>query len=111
MNKDELKEEKSDRLLERETIINYNMAEPNATIYSCQENVWSRCKKLGYKELEDEVRRDKRDKIISRTFECPKKCISFRKAGKTRVGRKLTPEHLASMQRGRKMVKNAILHH
>lgn len=64
---------------ERETIINWNMAENTATIYSCQESVWSKCRKACYKELEDEIRKDERGRVISNTFACPKKCISLRK--------------------------------
>ena len=104
------KQEKSDRLLEKETIILFNMAEPTATIYSCQESIWTKCQKMGYKELEDEICKNG-SHIISRTYECPKKCISFRNADKSVKKHKMTPEHLAKMQRGRKMVKNAILHH
>jgi hypothetical protein len=55
---------------ERETIINYSDADDKASVYTCNASLKRKLKKLGYSVV--------RSDSISATFECPKRCISFR---------------------------------
>ena len=79
---------------EKETIIIFNEAEANATIYSCTSAIWNRCEKLGLKPT-NEIKR------ISKTYECPKKWIKIRKP------RKLTEADLEKLrERGRALAQH-----
>lgn len=63
--------------IERETIINFNDEEDEASIYSCQPRIWHRCEKLGLKAKN--IRRDSQGNIISKEYYCPKKWIKINK--------------------------------
>ena len=62
---------------EKETIINFNEEEENATVYSCSKRVWSKCEKAAYKLIDTNL--DSDGNVISKTYETRKKNISFRK--------------------------------
>jgi len=65
---------------ERETIINFNAAETDAQIYSCQSNIWRRCEKLGL--IPKDIIKNIKGDIISKTYYCPKKWVKIRKPRK-----------------------------
>jgi hypothetical protein len=64
---------------ERETIINFNEAEPYASIWTASEPMYRKLLKLGYEPIEGSDR--------SATFEVPKRLVSVRKP------RKITDAH------------------
>lgn len=64
---------------ERKTIINFNEAEPNASIWTASEPMYRKLLKLGYTPTEESDR--------SATFKVPKKLVAVRKA------RKITAAH------------------
>ena len=57
--------------LERETIINFNEVEQNASIWNASEPMYRKLLKLGYKPTEESDR--------SATFQVPKKLVAVRK--------------------------------
>jgi hypothetical protein len=59
---------------ERETIINFNKAEPYAAIWTASEPMYRKLLKLGYEPIEGSDR--------SATFEVPKRLVSVRKPRK-----------------------------
>ena len=65
--------------LERETIINFNEAEPYASIWTASEPMYRKLLKLGYEPIEGSDR--------SATFTVPKKLVAVRKP------RKITPAY------------------
>uniref|UniRef100_A0A6H1ZW91 Uncharacterized protein n=1 Tax=viral metagenome TaxID=1070528 RepID=A0A6H1ZW91_9ZZZZ len=62
---------------ERETTINWSEADDIATVDTFSRKVMTRCKKLGYKIIE-EHRLVGQSRIVGITFECPIRAISFR---------------------------------
>lgn len=68
---------------ERETVINFNEEEDKATIYSCSSPLWTKCKKLGLKQID--CTKNEGGRIVSMTFEINKKLVSFRNPIKPRV--------------------------
>lgn len=69
--------------LERETIINFNEVEPNASIWTASEPIYRKLLKLGYEPIEGSDR--------SATFEVPKRLVSVRKP------RKISEAHPTSL--------------
>lgn len=60
--------------LERETIINFNEVEPNASIWTASAAIFRKLLKLGYIPIEESDR--------SATFQVPKKLVDVRKVRK-----------------------------
>ncbi len=60
--------------IERETVINFNEVDPNASVWTASESMYHRMKKAGYQPIEDNER--------SATFEIPKKLVAIRKPRK-----------------------------
>ena len=58
--------------IERETIINFNEAEPDASVWTASEPMYHKMLRAGYQPSEDSER--------SATFMVPKKLVSVRKA-------------------------------
>ena len=58
--------------IERETVINFNEAEADASIWTASERVHRKMLKLGYQPAEETDR--------SATFKLPKRCVSIRRA-------------------------------
>jgi hypothetical protein len=78
---------------ERETIINFNEAEPNASIWTASEPMFRKLLKLGYEPIEGSDR--------SATFEVPKRLVSVRKPRKiTQAHRTRLAEKARSMRGG-----------
>ena len=70
---------------EQETNINFDRASPNVTIYTTDQTVMNKLDSLGY-EL---IRTDTVNKnIMSKTYKCEKRCISFRSKEKQTRRRK-----------------------
>ncbi len=62
---------------EKETIINFNEENDTATVYSCDQKVWNKCEKNGYKLIDTCL--DSDGNVISKSYETDKKQISFRR--------------------------------
>jgi hypothetical protein len=58
--------------VERETIINFNEAEPDGSIWTASQPVYRKLLKLGYQPAEETDR--------SATFKLPRRCVSIRRA-------------------------------
>jgi hypothetical protein len=67
---------------ERETVINFNEAEPYASIWTASEPMFRKLLKLGYEPIEGSDR--------SATFEMPKRLVSVRKPRKISDARRTT---------------------
>jgi len=67
-------------LFEKETIINFNEGEQEAEIYSCTSSIWTKCVKAGLKLKKTTTINDK---IISKTYTCPKGYIKIKKPHKS----------------------------
>lgn len=65
---------------ERETIINYNMAEGTAFVYSANPREWRHFEKLGVKPTE--VRKDSNGVVYAKDYEVPKKWVKLPKPPK-----------------------------
>lgn len=52
--------------IERETIINFNMEEAEAEIYSCYPPIWHKCEKLGLKPKN--IGKNQEGEVISKTY-------------------------------------------
>ena len=76
---------------EMETVVNFNNAEKTATVFTCNRSLIGQLKRKGYKVIAEDA--------LSTTFECPKKCISFRSA--LTKPRKVTEEQLEILKKAR----------
>ena len=76
---------------EMETVVNFNNAEKIATIFTCNKSLIGQLKRKGYKVITEDA--------LSTTFECPKKCISFRSA--VVKPRKVTEKQLEVLKEAR----------
>ena len=83
---------------EMETIVNFSDAKDNVTVYSASPTVITKLKKLGY----PVVSKDK----VSCTFNCPKRCISFRNIQK-KVMSEETKEKMKKARAKAKATKEA----
>jgi hypothetical protein len=77
---------------EQETIVTFNVEEPTANVYTCSRKVINTCKRRGYTLISEDD--------VSKTYECPKSCISFR-AVPTRATRPLSPARLEKLRLAR----------
>ena len=78
---------------ERETIINFNEAEPYASIWTASQPMYRKLLKLGYEPIEGSDR--------SATFEVPKRLVSVRKPRKIgRAHRRRLAEKARSLRSG-----------
>lgn len=79
-----MSEEKSAHMSawEKETIINMNAEEKEASIYSCEPRIWHRCEKIGL-EAKKVIKNDE-GLIVSKEYYCPKKWIKIKKPAKRR---------------------------
>ncbi len=57
---------------ETETVIVFSNGSPTATVYTCNRRIMTNCVKRGYTLIAKDS--------FSKTFECPKRAISFRSA-------------------------------
>jgi hypothetical protein len=78
--------------LERETIINFNEAEPNASIWTASERMYRKLLKDGYQPIEEGER--------SATFHVPKNLVSIRKP------RKITAAHRTRLAEKARSLRN-----
>ena len=79
--------------VERENIINFNEAEPYASIWTASEPMFRKLLKLGYEPIEGSDR--------SATFEVPKRFVSIRKPRKIGDARRATlAENARSLRNG-----------
>ena len=78
--------------VERETIINFNEAEPYASIWTASEPMYRKLLKLGYEPIEGSDR--------SATFEVPKRFVSVRKP------RKISETHRAALAENARLLRN-----
>ena len=77
---------------ERETIINFNEAEPYASIWTASEPMFRKLLKLGYEPIEGSDR--------SATFEVPKRLVSVRKP------HRISEAHRASLAENARLLRN-----
>ena len=77
---------------ERETIINFNEAEPYASIWTASEPMFRKLLKLGYEPIEGSDR--------SATFEVPKRLVSVRKP------RRISETHRATLAETARLLRN-----
>jgi hypothetical protein len=80
---------------ERETIINFNEADPYASIWTASEPMYRKLLKLGYEPIEGSDR--------SATFEVPKRLVSVRKP------RKITPAHRTRLADKARLLRSATI--
>ena len=78
---------------ERETIINFNEAEPYASIWTASQPMYRKLLKLGYEPIEGSDR--------SATFEVPKRLVSVRKP------RKISEAHRASLAEKARLLRSS----
>ena len=76
---------------ERETVVNFNDDSKIATVFTCNRALIGQLKRKGYKVVTKDD--------LSATFECPKKCISFR--GAVVKPRKVTEKQLEILKEAR----------
>ncbi len=81
---------------ERETIINYNMAEHTACIYTCNPREWRHFERLGVKPTE--VRKDSAGAVYAMDYEVPKKWVKLPKPTK-RVSKRQREAARRTMQK------------
>ena len=78
--------------LERETIINFNEAEPDASIWTASETMYGKLLKLGYRPTEESDR--------SATFQVPKRLVAVRKTRKITAAHRTRLAEKARLLRG-----------
>ena len=84
---------------ERETIINFNEAEPCASIWTASEPMYRKLLKLGYEPIEGSDR--------SATFEVPKRLVSVRKPRKISDAHRTSLGEKARLLRGGTVITEA----
>ena len=98
-------------LEEQETHVLVNKEEPYCTVDTSIPSDWNKLNKLGWEVLKIDRYRD--SKVRSVIFRAPKKCLSFRTAGKSfceelSTGRTMSEEHKKALQDGLKNSRNKI---
>jgi hypothetical protein len=84
---------------ERETIVNFNEAEPYASIWTASEPMYRKLLKLGYEPIEGSDR--------SATFEVPKRLVAIRKPRKISEASRAKLAEKARLLRGGTVITEA----
>lgn len=66
---------------EKETIINWNMEDDYAVVYTCQRGIWQKLERMGMKAVTEYKQEGE---IIAKEFKIAKSQIGFRRASKSR---------------------------
>lgn len=70
-------------LEDKETVIDFNMAEEEANIFSCMSRIWTKCEKVGLKPYKQH--KDSRGEIYAKEYKCPQKWIKIHKPHKKKI--------------------------